>query len=192
MDILAKQEALLRKEEIIKKIKKGAIFIHPTDTIYGIGCNALNEEAVKKIRNLKDRHNTPFSVWAPSREWIKRNCKTSSNLDKWIKELPGAYTLIAQLKNQNCVAPNVNPKEKQTLGIRIPAHWFHEIIEELNLPIITTSANKTGKTFMTSLDDLDSEIETDIEFIVYDGERKAGPSKIIHLEKEKVIERLGK
>ncbi len=189
MDILAKQEALLRKEEIIEKIEKGAIFIHPTDTLYGIGCNALDEEAVKKIRTLKDRHDTPFSVWAPSPDWIRHNCQTSPNLDKWIKELPGAYTLIAQLKNKNCVAQNVNPKNKQTLGIRIPAHWFHEIIKELGLPVITTSANKTGKTFMTSLEDLDPEIKRDINFVIYEGEKKARPSKIIHLEEEKVIER---
>ena len=189
MDVLARQEIILRKEEIIKKIKDGAVFIHPTDTIYGLGCNALDEEAVKKIRKIKDRHNTPFSVWVPSQDWIKQNCPPSPTLNKWLKELPGAYTLIVKLKNKKSIAPNINPGN-QTLGVRMPDHWLHEFIKEFDFPIVTTSANKTGKTFMTTLEDLDPEIKKNVDFIIYEGEKKAKPSKIINLvEEEKIIDR---
>ena len=189
MEIINKHELHLRKKEVIEKIKKGAVFIHPTDTIYGLGCDASNETAIKRIRKIKDRHNTPFSVWVPSQDWIKNNCQSSTVLNKWLKELPGAYTLIVKLKNKKCVAPNTNP-ENQTLGVRIPNHWFHEFIKELNFPIITTSANKIGKNFMTSLENLDIEIKRNVDFIIYEGEKKVRPSKIINLvEEEKVIER---
>jgi L-threonylcarbamoyladenylate synthase len=189
MEIVAKHELHSRKKDIIKKIKEGGVFIHPTDTIYGLGCDALNEAAVKKIRKLKDRHDTPFSVWIPSQDWIKQNCQHSPALNKWLKELPGAYTLIVKLKNKKCVAPNVNPSN-QTLGIRMPHHWLHNLINELDFPIVTTSANKTGKSFMTSLEDMDPEIKRSVDFIIYEGEKKARPSKIINLiEEERVIER---
>lgn len=189
MEIINKHELHLRGNEIIKKIREGAVFIYPTDTIYGLGCDALNKDAIDRIRKIKERHNTPFSVCVPSQNWIKKNCQTSAVLNKWLKELPGAYTLIVKLKNKKCIAPNVNP-DNQTIGVRILNHWFHEFVEELNFPIVTTSANKTGKTFMTSLEDLDPEIKREVDFIIYEGEKDAKPSKIIKLvEEEKIIER---
>lgn len=188
MELLTKPELSLRKREILEKIRKGAVFIHPTDTIYGLSCDATNSAAVKKIRRLKERQTTPFSVWVPSLDWIKQNCCPSPALNKWLKELPGAYTLITKLKNKKSVSPQVNPNSP-TLGIRIPDHWFHEIVKELNIPVVTTSANKTGQPFMTSLEDLDSDIKKELDFIIYEGEKNGRPSKIINLEEEKVIER---
>ena len=92
------------------------------------------------------------------------------------------------MKNQ-CVAENVAPG-KDTLGIRIPDHWFSNFVAEINMPIVTTSANKSNEDFMTSLDDLDSEIKSKVDFIVYEGEKKGKPSRIIDLtDEEKVIER---
>ncbi|MBR9683677.1 threonylcarbamoyl-AMP synthase [Candidatus Woesearchaeota archaeon] len=189
MEELTPRDLELRKEEIIDRIKNGAVFIYPTDTIYGVGCDASNTEAIQKIRQLKDRQNSPFSIWVPSRRWIEENCQSSKEIDKWLLELPGAYTLILKLKNKKCVASNINPGN-QTIGVRMPDHWFRKFVRELNLPIVTTSANKTGKSFMTSLEDLDPEIKNEIDFIIYEGEKKAKPSKLIDLTaEEKVIER---
>ena len=189
MEELTPHDLELRKEELINRIKNGAVFIHPTDTIYGLGCDASNEEAIKKIRKLKNRQKTPFSVWVPSRRWIEKNCQPSKELDKWLLELPGAYTLILKLNNKDAVSSNINPGN-QTLGVRMPDHWFRKFIQELDFPIVTTSANKTGRGFMTSLTDLDPEIKNEVDFIIYEGEKKAKPSKLIDLTgEEKVIER---
>lgn len=186
MEILTKSELQLRKKEMMLAIEKGAVFIHPTDTIYGLGCNALDEKAVKKIRKLKNRQKAHFSVWVPSLEWIKQNCVLNLASNKWLKELPGPYTFVLKLKNKKSVSPAVIPGINE-LGIRIPDHWFHQFVEELGLPIVTTSANITGKEFMTSLNNLDMEIKKGVDFIIYEGEKKARPSKIINLVKEEII-----
>lgn len=188
MEVITKHELRLRKREILEKIRRGAVFIHPTDTIYGLGCNALDERAVQKLRKLKERQDVPFSVWVPSQNWIKENCDSSPVLDKWLKELPGPYTLISKIKSKESFN-YVNPKNK-TLGVRMPDHWFHELVKELGIPIVTTSANRTGKEFMTSLEDLDPEIRRKVSFMVYEGKKKARPSKLVNLvDAEKITER---
>jgi len=189
MEVLTKHELRLRKREIVEKIRKGAIFIHPTDTIYGLGCNALNDKAVQEIRRLKERQNTPFSVWIPSKDWIKENCENSLSFEKWSKELPGPYTLITKLKNKTSIASNIPDIKNNTLGVRMPDHWMQEIVGDLGVPIVTTSANKVGKEFMTSLENLDPEIKKGVDFIIYEGKKKAHPSRLVNLADEKVTER---
>jgi len=189
MRILSKEEFEKEKDIIRTSLSEGNIvFIYPTDTVYGIGCNATNKEAVENIRRIKQRDDNPFSVIAPSKEWIDENCIINNNAKQWIKRLPGPYTLILKIK-ENCVAENVAP-DLDTLGIRIPDHWFSDFVMEINIPIVTTSVNKTRSDFMTSLDDLDDEIKSKVDFIVYDGEIKGIPSKIIDLTDDiRVIER---
>lgn len=189
MRVLSKEE-FEKDKDIIRTslIEDSPVFIYPTDTIYGIGCNALNKEAVEKIRAIKERKSNPFSVVVPSKEWIDENCTINENAKDWIKRLPGPYTLILKTKKQ-CVAKNVAPG-LDTLGIRIPDHWFSKFVSEIDMPIVSTSVNKASEDFMASLEDLDSEIKSMVDFIIYEGEKKASPSKIIDLtDKEKVIER---
>ncbi|MBI2523011.1 threonylcarbamoyl-AMP synthase [Candidatus Woesearchaeota archaeon] len=189
MRILSKEEFEQEKDIIMTSLKENSpIFIYPTDTIYGIGCNALDKRAVEKIREAKQREKNPFSVIAPSKEWIDENLIVNENAKDWVKRLPGPYTLVLKVKNQ-CVAENVAPG-LDTLGVRIPDHWFSNFVAEVNIPIITTSANKAGKDFMTSLDDSDIEIKSKVDFIVYEGGKNGRPSRIIDLiDKERVIER---
>ena len=181
MKTFSKEELMMNHLNSMDNILDGHVFVYPTDTIYGIGCNALSKEAVEKIRKLKKREDDPFSVIAPSKEWIREHCEISEEAEKWLDKLPGPYTLVLKLKNKHVIAPNVNPG-KDTLGVRIPNHWISKVVAELDVPIITTSANQHGKTFMTSMDNLDREIKKGLHFIVYEGEIKGRPSKIIHLD----------
>ncbi len=188
MEVLTKAELQLRFDEISENIKKGAVFIHPTDTIYGLSCNALDEKAVAKIRKLKQRQDNPFSVWAPNLEWIKKNCVIDKKDEEWLNKLPGPYTLILKLKHKSAIAKSVNLGQ-ETLGVRIPEHWFTKAVNKLGFPIVTTSANIAGKPFMTKLENLDPEIEVGVEFIIYEGEKSGHPSKIIDLVKGTMKER---
>ena len=188
MNILTKEEFHVNFDDIKISIEEGAVFIHPTDTIYGIGCDATNRDAVKKIRDIKDRHESPFSIIAPNKEWILENCHVNEKAKEWIDKLPGAYTLILKLKNKEAIAPNVN-FDMETLGVRIPEHWFGEAVSKIEKPIVTTSANKSGEDFMTSLDDLNPRIQSDIEFIIYEDEKHGRPSTIVDLTKEEPVVR---
>src|SRR3989344_5038821 len=188
MEVFTKTELQSRFPEIAERISKGAIFIYPTDTIYGIGCNALDEKAVAKIRQLKERPTNPFSIIVPSKDWIAENCMVTKEGKGWIAKLPGPYTLIFKLKNKNAIAKSVNQGE-ETIGVRIPDHWFSTVVRKLGFPIVTTSANRSGKAFMTSLDDLDPKIKEGVDFIIYEGEKKGRPSKIVNLVEGKVTER---
>ncbi|MAG60596.1 threonylcarbamoyl-AMP synthase [archaeon] len=189
MEILTKREFTIRKRELARKILEGAIFIYPTDTIYGIGCNALNTAAIQKIRKIKQRPTSPFSVWAPNKEWIQETCNTSDELAiEYLEKLPGPYTLILQLK-ENHKLPKVIFPGKKSLGVRIPDHYLSSFFQELDVPIITTSVNKAGERFMTSLETLNQEIQTQVHFIIYDGEIMNKPSKIINCLTTEEIER---
>ncbi len=188
METLTKSEVEYRKEELMKKISEGEVFIHPTDTIYGLGCNALDEKAVQAVRNLKDRQDTPFSVWAPSKEWIVENCELGAEGEEWLDKLPGPYTLVLKLKNKKAIAKNVHPANG-TVGVRIPNHWFSLVVRELNIPIVTTSANRVGQGFMTSIENIDPEIRRGVRFVVYEGEKSGRPSQIVDLAKGTVKNR---
>jgi len=183
MVILTKAEFLLNKKRYMREIAEGAVFIYPTDTIYGIGCSAINSKAVKRVRGIKGREKNPFSVIAPSKEWIINNCETDEKIKGWLNKLPGAYTLILNLKKLEAVAPEVN-NNLGTLGVRLPAHWISGVVEEFGFPIITTSANLSGESFMTTLDNLDDRIKTKVDFIIYDGEKEGHPSTLVNLTKQ--------
>ena len=190
MQNISKEEFETEKVIFFDKIEKGSLFVHPTDTIYGIGCNAADHDAVYRIREAKERYTSPFSVIAPSKGWIRQNCEVNEKVEEWLDKLPGPYTLILKLKNKGAIAPNVN-MDRDTLGVRIPDHWFSKVVKELGIPIVTTSANITKSDFMTSEEDLDPNIAGKMEFMVYEGEKHGKPSKLIDLTKEEidVIER---
>jgi L-threonylcarbamoyladenylate synthase len=185
MQVIEKEEFEQKKENIIYQIKRGSVFIYPTDTIYGIGCNAMIDNAVQKVRDIKSRYTRPFSVIAPSVQWIRDNFVVDEKAEEWLAQLPGPLTLILNIKTEGIVSELVNAGLK-TVGVRIPDHWFSKVVEEIGYPIITTSANHVGEDYMTNLDDLNSEIKNKVEFTIYEGEKQGRPSKIVHLEKEEV------
>jgi tRNA threonylcarbamoyl adenosine modification protein (Sua5/YciO/YrdC/YwlC family) len=186
MEIVSKNEFEVNLHNFIKRIVEGQIFVYGTDTIYGIGCDATNSSAVERIRTIKSRQTNPFSVIAPSKEWIVENCQQTSELNK----LPGPYTLIVKLKNKECIAEQVN-SGKDTLGVRIPNHWFSAVVQEIGLPIVTTSVNKTGEPFMTAIEELDPALSHLIDFAIDEGKINGKPSTIIDVTqtKNKVIKR---
>ena len=187
MEIINRDELRIRKEEIKKRILKGEIFIYPTDTIYGLGCNGVLQKSVEKVRVLKGRPKAPFSVIPPSVDWVLKNCEITKEGEKWIKKLPGPYTLIFKCLDEKCIANAINP-DVDTIGVRVPMHWFTVFLKEIGVPIVTTSANIVGKVFMKSLENLDSEIKKGVSFCIYEGEKKGKPSKIINLtEKRKMM-----
>jgi L-threonylcarbamoyladenylate synthase len=176
---LDRQYAEEHKGEIVEAIRSGKIFIYPTDTIYGIGCNALIDTSVERVRTIKNRpDNKPFSIIAPSKEWIIENCEVSqAELDKY---LPGPYTLFLR-KEETCQVSKFVNTSDDTLGVRIPDHWFTSFVAEAGVPFVTTSVNLSGEEYMKKLEDLSPEILNAVDYVVYEGEIDREPSIKVNL-----------
>ncbi|MCX6814327.1 MAG: L-threonylcarbamoyladenylate synthase [Candidatus Aenigmarchaeota archaeon] len=168
------------RNEIIEEMKTGSIFVYPTDTVYGIGCNALISASVKKIRGIK-KSDHPFSVIAPSTEWILKNLVVESK--RSLNVLPGPYTLIFR-KKEPFFLRDVSPLP--TLGIRIPSHPITKIVREIGIPFVSTSANLSGKQPIKKV----SQVKfPKVNFVIDGGVLSGPPSIVIDLsgEEEKVI-----
>ena len=166
---------------MLEEIRTGSIFVYPTDTIYGIGCNALIADSVKRIRKIKKAEH-PFSVIAPSTEWILKNLVVESR--KSLDVLPGPYTLIFR-KREPFFLREVSPIP--TLGVRIPAHPITKIVREIGIPFLTTSANLSGKPPIKKASE--AKRFKGVNYIIDGGTLANPPSIVVDLsgEEEKVI-----
>ena len=182
MQVITKEEYAQKKDYFVRRIAQGALFIHPTDTVYRISCDATNSAAVKKLRALK-KPVGPFAVIAPSKQWIRDTCHVPPD-DESLDLLPGKFTILYSVRNQNAIAKEVHGG-LPTLGVRIPSSWSQEIAMILNKPLVTTAANLPDQAFMTSLDNLAPEIAKAVDFCFYDGELKG--SKITVIDKSMPI-----
>jgi L-threonylcarbamoyladenylate synthase len=167
----------IKIKELKKEILKGKIFIYPTDTIYGIGCDATNLKSVEKIKNIKDRErDKPLSVIAPSINWIKDNLILEENLN--IEQyLPGPYTIILKKKDPSFLK---HVSSNDSIGVRIPDHKITKEIQKTEKPFITTSVNLSGEPFLTDLKELKKEISSKVDYLIQSHTPLSGkPSSII-------------
>lgn len=166
--------------DFVDDIQHGAIFIYPTDTIYGIGCDATNEESVKIIREIKFRDlDKPMSVIAPSPEWIKEHCVVENELIE--KYLPRPYTLILKKKDLDFLK---EVSSNEYLGVRIPDCEFTELVEKANVPFITTSVNFAGEPYAIQLSDIHKDMLDKAEIVIGVGKLDGRPSTLIQDGKE--------
>ncbi len=170
----------MNQQELTKAIKQGKIFIYPTDTIYGLGCDATNKEAVEKIKKIKARdRDKPLSVISPSIKWIKEHLIVDVELEKY---LPGAYTLVLKKKNPEFLSW---VSSGDSLGIRIPRHEFIKTIQKAGIPFITTSVNLSGEKPAINLSEISENIKNQADFIIKSQTKFSGkPSKLVINNKE--------
>lgn len=165
-------------------LKKGGVLVYPTDTLYGFGCDAKNEQAIHTINTIKNRSG-PMSVIAPSKDavevWLKLS--GSGKIDV-LKKLGGATTVIVPVK-ENIVSKNISGNN-QTLGIRIPDHPFcQKLSQNYSNPVTTTSVNRSKQGPLTNPDEIIKEFSQEIQLVIEDG-IISGPGSIVYLfEKNK-------
>lgn len=147
-----------------KIINQGGLVVFPTETVYGLGANALDEEAVKKIFIAKGRpQDNPLIVHVNKKEDIGRLAENISQVAKEIIEnfFPGPITII--LNKASCI-PNVTSAGLDTIGIRMPNNNIAlELIENAGVPIAAPSANISGRPSPTDVkrcvEDLNGRVE---------------------------------
>jgi tRNA threonylcarbamoyl adenosine modification protein (Sua5/YciO/YrdC/YwlC family) len=145
-------------EKIVSVLRDGGIIIYPTDTVYGIGCDALNVRAVERICVLKgiNPQKSNLSIICNDLSFISEYAKVNTPTFKLMrKNLPGPFTFILPTTSS---LPKIY-KNKKTIGIRVPNNnIIREIVAQLGNPVLNTSAK-------TKTTDEDIEYITDPELI---------------------------
>lgn len=172
---------------VVDLVKKGVLFVYPTDTVYGLGCS-IHSESVNVVFEIKNRsRQLPLSVAFSSLEMVKRYAIVDAKQETFIIErLDMPYTFIVRKRE---VVPDIVTSGKDTVGVRIPNNEVTKrIIEGADTPIITTSANLSGKSSPVSVDDIDKVILGGVSLVVDAGPCRIGrPSKVVDLVEDKII-----
>ena len=171
--------------EITSLDVKTKILVYPTDTVYGIGCNAFDVSLVDRIYDIKKRERLKaVSVIAPSVSWILENFVCDKELiDKY---LPGAYTLILKKRDSSYLSA---VSGGDSVGVRMIKHRFQNIVSSSGIPFVTTSANLSGEKTPVILDDISQDLKNEVDIIIDEGVLFGKSSKIIDFTgtKEKII-----
>jgi len=166
-------------------IKKGAIFLYPTDTVCGLGCSALSNNAVARLLDIKGRENKPLSLAFYDMEMVAKYTNITKDQKELIEEkLPGPYTFIVR---KNPRIPDIVTAGLKTVGVRIPNHEIRKLIKGVGTPIITTSANKAGEPAPARLEEVSEEIREAVDFVFNASEGSGRPSKIVDLTTGKIL-----
>ena len=164
-------------------IKNGGIILYPTDTVWGIGCDATNPEAVAKIYQLKKRAETQSMICLMNGEKMMYTVFKDIPEVAWqILDLSENPTTLV-LDNPRNVAPNLIATDK-TLGIRLVKEPFcFKLMERMKKPLVSTSANISGQPTPKSFKEISPEIIKGVDYVVNLAHDKiAGkPSTIIKL-----------
>ena len=170
-------------------IQKGGIILYPTDTVWGIGCDATNPEAVAKIYKLKQRAETQSMIVLMNGEKMIYNVFKDIPEVAWqIIDLSEDPITLVLDKPRNVAANLIAPD--QTLGIRVVKEPFcFKLIEKMKKPLVSTSANISGQPTPKSFKEISPEIIKGVDYVVnLHREKIAGkPSTIIKLTNDSQV-----
>lgn len=170
-------------------IQQGGIILYPTDTVWGIGCDATNSEAVAKIYKLKQRAETQSMICLMNGEKMMYNVFKEIPEVAWqIIDLSDKPTTLI-LDNPRNVASNLIASDS-TLGIRIVKEPFcFKLMEKMKKPLVSTSANISGQPTPIAFAAISSEIINGVDYVVNLHRDKIGgkPSTIIKLTNDSQV-----
>ena len=150
----------------LEVIQNGGIILYPTDTVWGIGCDATNAEAVKKIYALKQREESKSMIVLMNGEKMMYNVFKEIPEVAWqILDLSDKPTTLI-LDNPRNVAANIIADDK-TLGVRIVKEPFcFKLMERMKKPLVSTSANISGMFTPKSFKEISPEIINGVDYVV--------------------------
>lgn len=173
----------------LKTLKEGGLILYPTDTIWGIGCDATNSKAVETVYKLKQRHDSKTLICLVADDRMLKN---------YVKKIPEvAYNLLDVSDNpitiiyedaQN-LAKNLVAKDN-TIAIRIPNDDFcFQLLRRFNRAIVSTSANISGMPTPKSFKEISQEVLKGVDYVVNLHQEKNcnKPSSIIKLNNNGIV-----
>jgi len=173
------QRRLTRK--VVDVLKEGGVIGYPTDTVYGLGCDLFNPEAIKKIHRLKKTDgNKPLSFICSDLKDISRYAYVSNYAYKTMRRLlPGSYTFILKATK---LVPKIALTKQKTVGIRIPDNKIClALVRELGNPIISTSVYKPDESLYNDPSEIEERFGKQLDLVIDGGVIIAEHSSIIDL-----------
>lgn len=174
----------------LEMLSAGKLILYPTDTVWGIGCDATNEQAVSKVYHIKQRTETKSMIILLFRaDDIEKYVDTPDLIiSDYISKTTQPTTVIYE--NGKNVANNLLNRDG-SIGIRITKDEFCcAILNKLNKPLVSTSANVSGNPAPAIFKEIDAEIKNGVDYIVQHRQndlKVAKPSAIIRLSEKKEI-----
>jgi len=152
-------------EEIAQKLHEGKIILYPTDTIYGIGCDATNERAIDKLFDIKKRPKSKsLIVLVQHLEMLKQYVSINNEIEQFIATLKIPTTIIYS-NPRNLASNTINADG--TVAIRIPNHAFCQaLLQAFGKPIISTSANISGENNPIHFNSISKEIKAAVDIVI--------------------------
>ena len=169
--------------DLVSIIKNGGVVLIPTDTIYGISCDATNLDAVRKVYEIKERnYNNPLLILVSSMDMLLDYIEGLNTIEKKLIEefWPGRLTILLK-KNKNI--DDLVTAGSKYVGVRMPDDkYLIDLIDKVGKPIISTSANKSGERPIVSPSILDNNILTKFDYVDDKGELRANSSTIVQVD----------
>lgn len=167
-------------EQAAELIKQGKIVVFPTETVYGIGTNGLDENAVKKLYEVKQRPlSKPISLLVSNMEMVNLIAKDITEVEYKIMEkfFPGPLTIILKKKE---IVPDILTAGQDTVGVRMPrGEIARKLVEGANVPIAAPSANISGEPSGTNLQEIKKHFEGKVDYFIDGGNSELGLSSTI-------------
>lgn len=171
--------------QAVSVIKHGGILVYPTDTLYGLGGDATRKSVVAKIYQIKKRdRGKPLSVIVANLAMIKKYCHVDREQERILRPyLPGPYTFLLRLRKKLPVT------KTKKIGVRIPDYApIVRLCRLAGVPIITTSANISGKKDARRLSEVRPTIRRLVDLVLDGGKTKYGRgSTVVDLVDNKIV-----
>lgn len=176
--------------QALNVLKNGGIILYPTDTVWGLGCDATNDDAVKKIFRIKKRaDNKSLIILVNGFTMLSRYVSNIPDAAAAILEVSDTPVTIIYPEGKNLAAGVCD--EDGSVGIRICRDDFcSELITRFRKPIVSTSANCTGIQSPSNFPEIDKEIVSSADYVVRHGQddlSKKTPSSIIKVDDDGVV-----
>ena len=173
-------------DEAVRVLSDGGIVLYPTDTVYGLGANIFNNEAVRKVFAIKQRSLLkPLSILVSDMDAINLVAKVSNRQREIMDEyLPGPYTFILKKRS---VVPRVVTSGSSFVGVRVPDNEIACGMASI-FPITTTSANVSDKEVLSTPCKILKQLDCDVDLVIDAGPLKSEkPSSIIDITSNEPI-----